>query len=64
MFLSIAGLLNQADYGIGFPLESIHRKPINQALLKLESEGTLKRLKTKWWKQKRGGGACANWVSL
>jgi len=58
---TIGGLLNKADYGIGFQLESIHRKPINQALLKLESEGTLKRLKIKWWKQKRGGGACANW---
>jgi len=57
----IGGLLNQVDYGIGFPLDSIHRKPINQALLKLESEGTLKKLKTKWWKQKRGGGACAAW---
>jgi len=59
--ITIGGLLNQVDYGIGFPLDSIHRKPINQALLKLESEGTLKRLKTKWWKQKRGGGACAYW---
>merc|ERR1711892_1523233 len=62
--ITIGGLLNQVDYGIGFPLDSIHRKPINQALLKLESEGTLKKLKTKWWKQKRGGGACAAWVSL
>jgi len=59
--ITIGGLLNQVDYGIGFPLDSIHRKPINQALLKLESEGTLKKLKTKWWKQKRGGGACAAW---
>merc|ERR1711892_390156 len=55
---TIGGLLNQADYGIGFPLESIYRKPINQALLRMKNKGTLKRLKTKWW---RGWGVCKDW---
>eukprot|EP00092_Neocalanus_flemingeri_P039673 GFUD01043205.1.p1 GENE.GFUD01043205.1~~GFUD01043205.1.p1 ORF type:complete len:433 (-),score=105.31 GFUD01043205.1:224-1522(-) len=52
------GLLNKINYGIGLPLNSENRKSINQALLKLEAEGTMKHLVMKWWKQKRGGGAC------
>ena len=36
-----------------------YKKWIDQTILKLHEAGTLQKLKTKWWKQKRGGGACA-----
>ena len=31
---------------------------IDGAILRLQEGGVLHKLKTKWWKQKRGGGAC------
>ena len=31
---------------------------IDSAILHLQEGGVLHRLRTKWWKQKRGGGAC------
>lgn len=39
--------------------DSPFRTPISSAILKLQEEGTLHALKTKWWKEKRGGGSCA-----
>jgi len=44
----VGGLLNQNSYGIGLPLNSEHRKPINKALLQLECNGILAKLKQKW----------------
>jgi len=52
------GLLNIISYGIGLPLKSSLRKQVNEALLKLEADGVMNKLKQKWWEQKRGGGAC------
>jgi len=57
---AVGGQLNQIFYGIGLPIRSELRKPINAALLKLEADGTLGRLKRKWWEMERGGGACAH----
>jgi len=54
------GLLNIISYGIGLPLKSSLRKQINEALLKLEADGVMNKLKLKWWEQKRGGGACVH----
>ena len=31
---------------------------LDNAILKLLEDGTLHRLKVRWWKQKRGGGKC------
>jgi len=31
---------------------------MNGAVLKLQEEGKLHILKTRWWKEKRGGGSC------
>jgi len=56
--MAVGDKLNKISYGIGLPLNSELRKPINNALLKLESDGTLRRLKFKWWIMERGGGAC------
>lgn len=39
-------------------LDSPYRTAISGAVLKLQEIGKLHKLKTKWWKEKRGGGAC------
>lgn len=39
-------------------LDSPFRTAISGAILKLQEEGRLHILKTRWWKEKRGGGAC------
>jgi glutamate receptor, ionotropic, invertebrate len=31
---------------------------LSEAVLKLQETGELTRMKTKWWKEKRGGGKC------
>ena len=34
------------------------RSAVSSAIIKLNEEGVIQRLKTKWWKKERGGGAC------
>lgn len=41
-----------------FLADSPFRTAISGAILKLQEEGKLHILKTRWWKEKRGGGAC------
>ncbi|XP_018331081.1 glutamate receptor ionotropic, kainate 2 isoform X2 [Agrilus planipennis] len=54
----IGGLLDSKGYGIAMPPNSPFRTAISGAILKLQEEGKLHVLKTRWWKEKRGGGAC------
>ncbi|XP_014247018.1 glutamate receptor ionotropic, kainate 2-like isoform X3 [Cimex lectularius] len=54
----IGGLLDSKGYGIAMPPNSPYRTAISGAVLKLQEEGKLHMLKTRWWKEKRGGGAC------
>jgi hypothetical protein len=37
---------------------SPYRTLISGAVLKLQEDGRLHVLKTRWWKEKRGGGSC------
>ena len=39
-------------------LGSPYRAPLSQAILKLHEANRLLILKNRWWKEKRGGGAC------
>jgi len=55
----VGGPLNQNYFGIGLPLKSEYRKPINKAILQMKSNGILAKLKQKWWLAQRGGGSCA-----
>jgi hypothetical protein len=32
---------------------------LSEAVLRLQEQGKLTKLKTKWWKEKKGGGACS-----
>ena len=54
----IGGLLDTKGYGIALPPGSPYRTPISSAILKLQEEGGLHVLKTRWWKHRRGGGKC------
>ncbi|KAK4337133.1 hypothetical protein RND71_043892 [Anisodus tanguticus] len=56
----IGGLLDSKGYGIATPKDSPYLRPLSQAILKLQESGVLHQLKDRWWKQKRGGGACAD----
>lgn len=51
-------MISCLGYGIAMPQGSPYRTLISGAVLKLQEEGRLHLLKTKWWKEKRGGGAC------
>ena len=39
---------------------TLYKNLLDSAILQLQEGGVLFKLKTKWWKQKRGGGACVN----
>jgi len=52
---SSGGEVPQNDLGTS---DSPYRTAINGAILKLQEEGKLHVLKTRWWKEKRGGGSC------
>lgn len=51
------------SYAIYFS-ESPYRTAISGAVLKMQEEGTLHKLKTRWWKEKYGGGKCEVGVSF
>jgi len=55
----VGGNLDSRSYGIVLQKGSPYRKDLNVALLTLMEEGTLSKLKFKWWEQKDGGGACS-----
>lgn len=56
----IGGLLDSKGYGIALPVNSPYRTAISGAVLKLQEEGKLHQLKTKWWKEMYGGGMKSN----
>lgn len=39
-------------------VDSPYRTAISGAVLKLQEDGSLQSMKTKWWKEMHGGGAC------
>lgn len=45
-------------FKVSFFADSPFRTAISGAILKLQEEGKLHILKTRWWKEKRGGGSC------
>ncbi|XP_046399579.1 glutamate receptor ionotropic, kainate 2-like [Ischnura elegans] len=54
----VGGLLDAKGYGIAMRKDSSYRNALSAAVLKLQEVGKLYALKVKWWKEKRGGGAC------
>lgn len=39
-------------------IDSPYRSALSGAVLRLQEQGKLTKLKNKWWKEKKGGGAC------
>ncbi|XP_037969552.2 glutamate receptor ionotropic, kainate 3 isoform X1 [Plutella xylostella] len=56
----VGGLLDSKGYGIAMKKNSPYRQPMSESILQLQEQGTITRMKDKWWKEKRGGGACAD----
>ena len=56
--LQVGGLLDSKGYGIATRQGTPYKTLLDNAILKLLEGGTLHRLKVRWRKQKRGGGAC------
>jgi len=54
----VGGLLDNKGYGIVTRPGTPYKELLDQAILKLTEDGELHKMKQKWWKQKRGGGAC------
>jgi len=54
----VGGLLDSKGYGIATKKGTPYKDLLDNAILKLLEGGTLHKLRIKWWKQKRGGGAC------
>ncbi|XP_031634001.1 glutamate receptor ionotropic, kainate 2-like isoform X2 [Contarinia nasturtii] len=55
----IGGLLDDKGYGIAMKKDSEYRNALSEGVLRLQESGKLASLKMKWWKEKKGGGACS-----
>ncbi|XP_067617877.1 glutamate receptor ionotropic, kainate 2 isoform X2 [Eurosta solidaginis] len=56
----VGSLLDEKGYGIAMRKNWPYRDILSQAVLELQEQGVLSKMKTKWWKEKRGGGACSD----
>lgn len=50
---------NMSEINIIFWIGSPLRSHISSAIIKLNEDGIIQRLKTKWWKKEHGGSACS-----
>nr|UTN00866.1 ionotropic receptor [Semanotus bifasciatus] len=56
--MQVGNTLDSKGYGIAMPTNARYRKSINEVILKLQEMGVLHELKTRWWKERNGGGQC------
>ncbi|XP_064489275.1 glutamate receptor ionotropic, kainate 3-like [Ornithodoros turicata] len=56
----IGGLLDNKGYGIVTKKKSPYRQILSSGILKLQEAGKLHSFKEKWWKERKGGGKCAD----
>lgn len=54
----IGSLLDSKGYGIATRMNSQLTRILSEGVLRLQELGVLQVLKDRWWKQKKGGGAC------
>lgn len=40
-------------------LDAEYRNALSEGILRMQESGKLATLKIKWWKEKKGGGACS-----
>ncbi|CAG9860825.1 unnamed protein product [Phyllotreta striolata] len=50
--------LDEKGYGIAMRKNSSYRNSLSTAILKLQNDGVLDKLKRKWWEERKGGGQC------
>lgn len=56
--VQVGGELDAKGYGIAMKKNSPYRGALSEAVLQMQESGEISRMRTKWWKEKRGGGAC------
>ncbi|XP_022911458.2 glutamate receptor ionotropic, kainate 2-like [Onthophagus taurus] len=56
--IQVGGWLDTKNYGIAMPMNSPYNAAISRAVLKMQEEQKLHKLKEKWWKEMYGGGQC------
>ena len=54
----VGGLLDSKSYGVALARNSRLRAPVSSAIIRLQESGEIGKLKSKWWREERGGGAC------
>lgn len=54
----VGGLINDENYSIGMRKGYKYYNTLSEGVLRLQERGVMDKLHTKWWKAKRGGGAC------
>ncbi|XP_055382823.1 glutamate receptor ionotropic, kainate 2-like [Condylostylus longicornis] len=52
--------LDEKGYGIAMRKNWPYRDALSKTILVMQEDGSLLKMKNKWWKEKRGGGACAD----
>lgn len=54
----VGDLIDDRNYAIGMRKSYKYYNTLSEGVLRLQERGVMDKLHTKWWKAKRGGGAC------
>lgn len=54
----VGDLIDDRNYAIGMRKGYKYYNTLSEGVLRLQERGVIDKLHTKWWKAKRGGGAC------
>lgn len=60
----VGDLIDDRNYAIGMRKGYKYYNTLSEGVLRLQERGVMDKLHTKWWKAKRGGGACQVNTSL
>ncbi|KAK3909445.1 Glutamate receptor ionotropic, kainate 2 [Frankliniella fusca] len=55
---SVGSMLDEKGYGIAMAKNAQFRSALSAGVLSMQETGRMMEMKDKWWKNKRGGGAC------
>ncbi|XP_034246071.1 glutamate receptor ionotropic, kainate 2-like [Thrips palmi] len=55
---SVGSSLDEKGYGIAMAKNAPYRSALSAGVLRMQETGRMMEMKDKWWKNKRGGGAC------
>lgn len=60
----VGGLLDNKGYGIATQRGTPYKNLLDKAILTMLESGFLHKARVRWWKQRRGGGACEGKVCM